>query len=92
MIRAIKMQRKNFVFDVFDVVAFLVFIVGIVLFIRFFIFNPFSVVGKSMYPTFDESDFILVDKVSPRRGTLQRGDVIVFVPPGKNIPYIKRII
>jgi signal peptidase I len=23
---------------------------------------------------------------------LERGDVIVFVPPGKNIPFIKRII
>lgn len=92
MTSKLKMQRKTFVFDVFDVIAFLVFIVGIVLFVRFFVFNPFSVVGKSMHPTFEESDFILVDKISPRRGTLERGDVIVFVPPGKTIPYIKRII
>jgi signal peptidase I len=45
-----------------------------------------------MYPTFQENDFIVVDKVTPRFGQLQRGDVIVFVPPDKNIPYIKRII
>lgn len=45
-----------------------------------------------MYPTFDERDFIVVDKVTTRFGHLQRGDVIVFVPPGKTIPYIKRVI
>lgn len=54
--------------------------------------NPYTVVGASMFPTFAESDFIVVDKITPRFGHLQRGDVIVFVPPGKTIPYIKRIV
>jgi len=45
-----------------------------------------------MYPTFQENDFIVVDKITPRFGQLKRGDVIVFVPPGKTIPYIKRIV
>lgn len=45
-----------------------------------------------MAPTFAENDFIIVDKITPRFSQLQRGDVIVFVPPGKTIPYIKRII
>ena len=73
-------------------VAFLVFVGGIVLFVRFFVANPYTVVGASMYPTFNENDFIIVDKVTPRYGELKRGDVIVFVPPGKTIPYIKRIV
>ena len=85
-------KLKNILFDIFDVVSFLVFVIWIVLFIRFFIFNPFSVVGMSMYPTFQEWDFIVVDKISPNFWELKRWDVIVFVPPGKNIPYIKRII
>ena len=38
------------------------------------------------------NDFIVVDKITPKFGQLQRGDVIVFVPPGKTVPYIKRII
>ncbi|MEI8092498.1 MAG: signal peptidase I [bacterium] len=59
---------------------------------RFFVANPYTVVGASMAPTFAENDFIVVDKVTPRFGNLQRGDVIVFVPPGKSIPYIKRVI
>ncbi|MEI6773646.1 MAG: signal peptidase I [bacterium] len=45
-----------------------------------------------MAPTFEESDFIIVDKITPRFSQLERGNVIVFVPPGKTIPYIKRII
>jgi signal peptidase I len=45
-----------------------------------------------MSPTFEENDFIIVDKITPRFSDLKRGDVIVFVPPGKTIPYIKRII
>jgi signal peptidase I len=45
-----------------------------------------------MAPTFTENDFIIVDKITPRFSDLTRGNVIVFVPPGKTIPYIKRII
>lgn len=45
-----------------------------------------------MSPTFEEKDFIIVDKITPRFGELKRNDVIVFVPPGKTVPYIKRII
>lgn len=73
-------------------VAFLIFVGGIVLFIRFFVANPYTVVWASMAPTFEENDFIIVDKITPRFSDLKRGDVIVFVPPGKTIPYIKRII
>ncbi len=87
-----KLKLKYFLFDIFDMVSFLVFVWGIVLFIRFFIANPYTVVWASMAPTFEENDFIIVDKITPRFGQLHRGDVIVFVPPGKTIPYIKRIV
>jgi signal peptidase I len=79
-------------FDLFDMFSFLVFVGWIVLFIRFFVANPYTVVGASMAPTFTENDFIVVDKITPRFGQLKRWDVIVFVPPGKIIPYIKRVI
>ena len=79
-------------FDLFDMISFLVFVGWIVLFIRFFIANPYTVVGESMSPTFEESDFIVVDKITPRFGELKRWDVIVFVPPGKTVPYIKRVV
>jgi len=87
-----KMKLKYFLLDLFDMVSFLVFVGGIVLFIRFFVANPYTVVWASMAPTFTENDFIIVDKITPRFSDLTRGNVIVFVPPGKTIPYIKRII
>ena len=87
-----KMKLKYFLLDLFDMISFLVFVGGIVLFIRFFVANPYTVVWSSMAPTFVENDFIIVDKITPRFSQLERGNVIVFVPPGKTIPYIKRII
>lgn len=87
-----KDKIKDLAFDLFDMISFLVFVGGIVLFVRFFIANPYTVVGESMSPTFEENDFIVVDKITPRFWELKRWDVIVFVPPGKTVPYIKRII
>lgn len=78
--------------DIFDMISFLVFVWWIVLFIRFFIAQPYTVVWASMATTFEENDFIIVDKITWKMWELKRWDVIVFVPPGKDIPYIKRII
>lgn len=83
---------KIVLLDLFDLVSFLVFVMGVVLFIRFFIFNPFTVVWQSMEPKFHEGDFIIVDKITPRLGKLQRGDIIVFVPENRDVPFIKRIV
>ena len=83
---------KVFLFEIFDLLSYIIFVGWIVFFIRFFIVNPFNVVGMSMYPTIHDKDFILVDKISHRFTDYQRGDIIVFVPPGKTDPYVKRII
>jgi len=88
----LKTKLWLFLFDAFDMLAFLVFVWGIILFIRFFIANPFTVIGSSMEPNFSEKDFIIVDKVTPRLSSWERFDVIVFVASGKTEPYIKRII
>jgi signal peptidase I len=53
---------------------------------------PYTVEGASMATNFHDKDFIIVDKITPKYSTLQRGDVVVFVPPGKDIPFIKRIV
>jgi signal peptidase I len=45
-----------------------------------------------MEPNFHQGDFIIVDKVTSKIGSFKRGDIIVFVPKGKDVPYIKRII
>lgn len=83
---------KVLLLELFDLLSYVVFVGGIVFFIRFFLINPFNVVGMSMYPTIHDKDFILVDKISHRFTEYKRGDIIVFVPPQKTDPYVKRII
>lgn len=83
---------KIFFIEFFDLISYIVFVGGIVFFIRFFLINPFNVVWSSMYPTIEDGDFILVDKISQHLKEYERGDIVVFVPPWKTDPYVKRII
>lgn len=86
------LKAKIVLLEIFDLVSFLVFVTGVVLFIRFFIFNPYTVVWKSMEPTFGQWNFIIVDKLSYKVWEIQRWDIVVFVPQKKNIAFIKRVI
>lgn len=66
---------------------------AIILPIRYFVVQPFYVNGQSMEPTFDNNEYLLIDEISYRFHTPERGDVVVFRPP--NDPskfYIKRLI
>ena len=78
--------------EIYDLLSFFILTIGIIIFIRFFIFTPYTVVGSSMFPTFENKDRIIVEKFTKNFSNFERGDVIVFVPPEKKIPYIKRII
>jgi signal peptidase I len=61
--------------------------------LRLLVLEPFVVEGSSMYPRFETNDFLIVDKISYRIGTPQRGDIIVFKPPfDTSVNYIKRVI
>ncbi len=83
---------KNSVLDFFDIFAFLIFIAGVAGVIRFFVFMPYTVEWSSMAQTFHDKDFIVVDKITPKYSSLKRWDIVVFIPPGKDIPFIKRIV
>jgi len=83
---------KYALFDLYDLFSFFVFVLGLVLVVRFFVFNPFTVVWASMEPSFQQWDFIIVDKITPRFWELERWDIIVFVPSNQEVAYIKRII
>ena len=70
------------------VMAFAIFMM-----VYMFLFQPHKVDGNSMYPTFHNSEYILTDKISFRKGVPQRGDVVVFhAPPPNNSDFIKRVI
>lgn len=65
----------------------------IVIPIRYFIAQPFIVSGDSMYPTFHDGQYLIIDELSYYLGTPHRGDVIVFHYPVQHSKYlIKRII
>jgi len=61
--------------------------------IRAFVFQPFFVRGASMEPNFHDFDYLIVDELSYRFSSPQRGQVIVFYDPEDTSKrFIKRII
>ncbi len=70
-------------------------VVGVVLFIIFNLTLQYSVVQmSSMEPNLHEGQRLLVSKVAYAFGEPQRGDIIIFPPPGieSEKDYIKRVI
>jgi signal peptidase I len=77
-------------FEIIETVA--VAVIAVVL-VRAFIIQPFVVSGASMEPTFYNGNYLLIDELTYRFRTPERGEVIVFKYPGdKKSFYIKRII
>jgi signal peptidase I len=76
-----------------DLVKFALIALAIVIPIRLFIAEPFVVSGSSMVPTFENSDYLIIDKISYELGEPRRDDVVVFKYPNDTSKYfIKRII
>jgi len=60
---------------------------------RLFVFQPFLVRGASMEPSFHNWDYLIVDEISYRFRSPERGEVVVFKFPNDiSQRYIKRII
>lgn len=61
--------------------------------IRYFLFKPFYVKGASMEPNFYDHEYLIVDELSYRLRTPERGEVIVFEYPDQPSEYfLKRIV
>ncbi|MDQ5901663.1 MAG: signal peptidase, partial [Patescibacteria group bacterium] len=85
-----ELKNKNGFWETvkFAIIAFI-----IVWPIRAFVAQPFIVSGSSMVPTFENSQYLIVDQISYRFEEPKRGDVVIFRYP--NDPskfFIKRII
>ena len=52
----------------------------------------FIIIGQSMEPNYHQDERLLVDRISPTLGWLQRGDVIILHSPDESIDLIKRLI
>lgn len=78
---------------IYETVKLIVVVFVIVFLIRYFLVQPFYVVGDSMYPNLKNGEYLLVDEISYRLHEPHRGDIIVFRFPGNpRENYIKRII
>ncbi len=60
---------------------------------RLYIAQPFVVEGASMYPTFDNGNYLIVDELSYHLEHPARGSVLVFrYPKDESKSFIKRVI
>ncbi|HEY5588214.1 MAG TPA: signal peptidase I [Candidatus Paceibacterota bacterium] len=89
----IKTKIQKGLENFWDLIKFAVIALIIVIPIRMFVAQPFLVSGESMFPTFHDGEYLIVDELSYIIGQPHRGDVIVFRYPGDTKRFfIKRII
>ncbi len=80
---------RNFLRDVLGALI----LAGVIFFTLQITLQTFVIVGPSMEPGLQSGQRILINKVAYAFGEPERGDVIVFHPPGdQETDYIKRII
>jgi len=78
---------------VWETVRYALVAAAIIIPVRIFIAQPFIVSGNSMYPTFQNGEYLIVDELSKYVGEYHRGDVVILRYP--NDPskfFIKRVI
>jgi signal peptidase I len=89
----IEPKEKTGLQSFWEFVRFGIIALIIVIPIRIFIAEPFIVSGSSMVPTFQNGDYLIIDKLSYELGSPKRDDVVVFRYPGDTTKFfIKRII
>jgi signal peptidase I len=84
---------KKALWSLFEVAETIIIAVAAVFVVRSFIAQPFLVSGSSMEPTFSNGNYLLVDELTYRFRSPERGEVIVFKYPNDTSSYfIKRVI
>ncbi len=84
---------KKFFSFIWEISKIVIIAAAIVMPIRYFLFQPFFVRGESMEPNFENGDYLIVDEISYRFQSPQRGEIIVFkYPENLSQRFIKRII
>lgn len=79
--------------NILEFLKFAIIAALIVLPIRMFVAQPFIVSGLSMFPTFDDGEYLIIDELSYNLGEPHRNDVVVFhYPKNEKQYFIKRII
>lgn len=89
----VKVKKESGWQTFWELARFTIIAVAIVIPIRIFIAQPFIVSGSSMYPTFENGQYLVVDEISYKIKDPQRDDVVIFRYPNDTKKFfIKRII
>ncbi len=84
---------KQALLGFWEIIKVVIISLAVILPVRYFLVQPFFVLGASMEPNFANGDYLIIDEASYRIGDPQRGQVIVFkYPLNPKDYYIKRII
>jgi signal peptidase I len=84
---------KKIYFFTLDLLQTVLLAASIFLVIYIFFFRPFQVSGESMYPTFENKEYILTNLIGLKLAPPAHGDVIVFkAPTDPDKDFIKRVI
>ncbi len=88
-----KEKFKKRLNDLWDLIKFAGIALIIVIPIRMYVAQPFIVSGESMYPTFDNGQYLIVDEISYILVGANRNDIVIFrYPKDPSRFFIKRII
>ncbi|CAN5533235.1 signal peptidase I [soil metagenome] len=74
-------SRQSAAGSLIELVTIVAVALGLALGIQAFLVKPFRIPSESMVPTLEVGQRVLVDRVTPRFGDPERGDVLVFKPP-----------
>ena len=86
-------EEYSFASVIWETVKYALIAAIIILPIRTFIAQPFVVSGNSMYPTFHNGEYLIVNEFTKYNGTYNRGDVVILRYPNDPSKYfIKRVI
>jgi len=76
-----------------EILKIIIISLAIIVPIRYFLIQPFFVKGASMEPNFLDGDYLIIDEISYRFESPQRGEVVIFrYPLEPSQFFIKRVI
>jgi len=88
-----KMNKSSFMSVLWETLRYALIAAVIIIPFRIFIAQPFVVSGNSMFPTFKNGEYLIVNELAKYVSTYERGDVVILRYPNDPSKYfIKRII
>ncbi len=86
-------QETSWVSVVWETLKYAIIAAVIIIPIRTFVAQPFIVSGNSMFPTYHNGEYLIVNELVKYVGDYQRGDVVILRYPNDPSKYfIKRVI